>query len=156
MQKTNILILSAAATMLLASCSKLGELGSENFKAVPNPLESHAGNVAVVVNGMIPEKYMKKKAVITITPELRYADKTVRGSSTTLQGEKVAGNDQVISYLLGGTFPLKSTFNYENGMEKSELYLVFDAMLGKKQVDLPAVKVADGVVATSEFYRSTV
>lgn len=142
--------------MLLASCSKLGELGSENFKAVPNPMESHAGEVAVTVNGVIPEKYMKKKAVITITPELRFADKAVRGNSTTLQGEKVAGNDQTISYLLGGTFPLKSTFKYQDGMEKSELYLVFDAMLGKKIVEMPAVKVADGVVSTSEFYRSTV
>jgi Tfp pilus assembly protein PilF len=40
-------------------------------------------------------------------------------------------------------------------MQKSELYLTFDAKLGKKQVNVPAIKVADGVIATSELYHRT-
>ena len=40
-------------------------------------------------------------------------------------------------------------------MQKSEMYLTFDARIGKKQQKVPAVKVANGVIATSELYRKT-
>ena len=89
--------------LLSTSCSsKLGALSADNFKVVPDPLEAHSGQVPATINGMFPEKYMKKKAVVTVTPELRYADGMVaRGASATFQGENVEGNDQTISYLVG-------------------------------------------------------
>ncbi len=154
MQKKNLLIMSAAALLMLTSCSKLGELSADNFKVVPNPLQAEAGQVAATINGTFPEKFMAKKAVVTVTPELRYADgKVARGTAATFQGEKVSGNDQTISYKVGGNYTMKSTFNYVPEMQKSELYLVFDAKIGNKVKTLPAIKVADGVIATSELYR---
>ncbi len=158
MQKRNVIFLSAASVLLLSSCSsKLGTLSSDNFSVAPNPLESHAGQVSATINGMFPEKYMKKKAVVTVTPELRYANGQVaRGTSATFQGEKVEGNDQTISYLTGGHYTMKSNFKYVPDMHKSELYLTFDAKVGKKQKEVPAVKVADGVIATSELAGRTV
>ena len=70
--KTNkILWLSALA--VLTSCSgKLGQLSSDYFQVNPNPLTAEGGQVAATINGMFPEKYMQKKAVVTVTPELRY------------------------------------------------------------------------------------
>lgn len=41
-------------------------------------------------------------------------------------------------------------------MQQSDLYLTFDAKVGDKVVKVPAVKVADGVIATSELYHQTV
>ena len=35
------------------------------------------------------------------------------------------------------------------------MYLTFDAKVGKKQVEVPAVKVAEGIIATSELYKNT-
>ena len=156
MQKKNFLFLSAASLLLMTSCSKLGPLSADNFTVVPNPLETQAGQVPATINGTFPEKYMKKKAVVTVTPELRYADGQVaKGQSATFQGEKVMGNDQTISYKVGGRYTMKTAFDYVPEMQKSEMYLTFDARIGKKQQKVPAVKVANGVIATSELYRKT-
>ena len=66
------------------------------------------------------------------------------------------GNDQTISYLLGGHYTMKTSFPYEPAMQQSDLYLAFDARVGKKPVKVPAVKVAEGVIATSEMYHQTI
>lgn len=156
MQKKNLFILSAASVLMMSSCSKLGALSADNFTVTPNPLETQAGQVPATINGTFPEKYMKKKAVVTVTPELRYADGQVaKGNSATFQGEKVMGNDQTISYKVGGRYTMKTAFNYVPDMQKSEMYLTFDARIGKKQQKVPAVKVANSVIATSELYKKT-
>lgn len=147
---------AASSVVLLASCSKMGALSADNFTVTPNPLESVAGQVPATIDGKFPEKYMKTKAMVTVTPELRYGDnKSVKGQSVTFQGEKVQGNDQTISYKMGGRYTMKTTFPYNADMEQSELYLNFDARQGNKKFDVPAVKVANGVIATSELYKRT-
>ena len=155
MKKTQFLALSAAAVLLTSCSGKLGALSADNFTVTPNPLESQAGQVDATINGSFPEKYLKKKAVVTVTPELRFDGQTVTGQSATFQGEKVRGNDQTISYKTGGRYAMKSSFAYQPAMEQSELYLTFDARIGSKSVNVPAVKVADGVIATSELYKRT-
>ena len=158
MQKKHLFMLSAASIMLLTSCSgKLGALSADNFSVVPNPLESNGGNVSATINGMFPEGYMKKKAVVTVIPELRYGNGQVaRGEAATFQGEKVEGNDQTIAYKVGGNYTMKTNFKYVPEMQKSELYLTFDAKIGNKQQEVPAIKVADGVVSTGELGYATV
>lgn len=157
MQKNVVLFMSAAALLALSSCSsKLGALSADNFSVNPNPLETEAGKVPTTINGKFPEKYMKKKAVVTVTPELRYADgKTAKGNGATFQGEKVAGNNQTIQYKVGGNYTMNTSFDFVPEMQKSDLYLTFDAYVGKKKVKVPEVKVATGVISTSEFYKKT-
>ena len=160
MKTKNILMVSLMAVAVLTSCSgKLGQLSGDYFKVNPNPLVADGGQVDATINGVFPEKYMNKKAVITVTPELRFekngVQQAVKGLPATFQGEKVLGNDQTISYQLGGHYTMKTSYEYEPAMQKSELYLTFDAKLGNKQVNVPAIKVADGVIATSELYHRT-
>lgn len=139
---------------MMTSCSKMGPLSADNFTVTPKPLETQAGVVSATINGAFPEKYMKKKAVVTVTPELRYGDgKVVKGEAATFQGEKVMGNDQVISYRMGGHYTMKTAFAYNPEMQKSDMYLTFDARRGKKVYNVPAVKVNYGIIATSELYR---
>ena len=139
---------------MMTSCSKMGPLSADNFTVTPKPLETQAGVVSATVNGAFPEKYMKKKAVVTVTPELRFGDgKVVKGEAATFQGEKVMGNDQVISYRMGGHYTMKTAFAYNPEMQKSDMYLTFDARRGKKAYNAPAVKVNYGIIATSELYR---
>lgn len=159
MKKT--MILSAVAVAMLTSCGGgLKSLSADNFKVVPNPLETEGGQVQATINGMFPEQYMNRKAVVTVTPELRYTkngvQQALKGQSATFQGEKVMGNDQTISYLLGGHYTMKTAFPYEAAMQQSDLFLTFDAKVGKKEVKVPAVKVATGVIATSELFHQTV
>jgi len=156
MQKRYFVLMSAAALLLMTSCSgKLGALSADNFTVTPNPLETQAGKVTATINGTFPEKYMKKKAVVTVTPELRYADGQVaKGQGATFQGEKVQGNDQTILYQVGGRYNMKTAFDYLD-CNKADMYLTFDAKVGKKTVTVPAVKVAEGILATSELYKQT-
>lgn len=156
MQSKVFFSLAMGSALVLTSCSKLGELSADNFTVTPSPMEAVAGQVPVTINGRFPEKYMKKKAVVTVVPEIRYAGGKSVGQSATFQGEKVQGNDQEISYKLGGNYTMKNSFAYVPAMQKSELYLTFDAKLGKKSVEVPAVKVADGVLATSQLLQQTV
>ena len=156
MQKNHFVLMSAAGLLLLTSCSgKLGALSSDNFTVTPNPLETQVGKVPATINGTFPEKYMKKKAVVTVTPELRYADGQVaKGESAVFQGEKAYGNGQTILYQTGGRYNMKTSFDYLD-CNKADMYLTFDAMVGSKKVEVPAVKVAEGILATSELYKNT-
>ena len=155
MKKKCLFLLSAGVVMLFTSCSKLGSLSADNFTVTPNPLETHAGEVPATINGHFPEKYMKKKAVVEVVPELRYSNgQTVQGNSATFQGEKVLGNDQTISYRLGGNYTMKTNFAYADD-NKADMYLTFNARIGKKVVKVPEVKVAEGIIATSELYKKT-
>lgn len=112
--------------------------------------------MAVTINGAFPEKYMKKKATVTVVPELRYGNGQVaQGQAAAFQGEKVQGNDRMIAYKVGGNYTMKSDFKYVPEMQNSDLYMTFNAFVGKKKVEIPAVKVAEGVIATSELYKNT-
>ena len=148
--------MSAAGLLLLTSCSgKLGALSSDNFTVTPNPLETQTGKVPATIDGTFPEKYMKKKAVVTVIPELRYADGQVaKGEPAVFQGEKAYGNGQTILYQVGGRYNIKTAFDYLD-CNKADMYLTFDAKVGSKAVTIPAVKVADGILATSELYKNT-
>ena len=157
MRRTTIFMLIGAVALLATACSsKLGALGPENFKVTPKPLETQGGHVQATVNGMFPEKYMKKNAVVKVIPELRFQGQAVQGAGSSFQGEKVMGNNRTISYNLGGHYTMKTDFTYQPEMMQSELWLTFHALVGDKVVEVPAVKVADGVIATSELYRRTV
>ena len=146
-----------ATVAALSSCSsKLGALSADNFTVIPSPLEAIGGQVPATINGKFPEKYMKKKAVVTVTPVLKYNGGQAVGQSATFQGEKVEQNNQTISYLVGGHYTMKSTYVYVPEMAKSDLYLTFDAKVGNKKVMIPEVKIAEGVVATSELVKQTI
>ena len=155
MHKKHFFLLSVASVMFFTSCSKLGPLSADNFTVTPNPLETQAGTVPATINGHFPEKYMKKKAVVKVVPELRYSNgQIVQGNTATFQGEKVLGNDQTISYRLGGNYTMKTNFAYADD-NKADMYLTFNARIGKKAVQIPEVKVAYGIIATSELYKKT-
>ena len=154
MRKNLILTLSACSLVLMTSCSKLGKLSADNFSVTPNPLETVGGKVPATVEGQFPEKFMNKKATVTVVSELRYGNgQVVKGQAVTFQGEKVMANHKVISYRLGGRYTMKTVFDYVPAMQKSDMYLAFDARIGNSKVNVPAIKVATGVIATAELYR---
>ena len=156
MIKKLYLPLLMALVVALSSCSnKMGALSSDYFTTTPQVLEAVGGKVPVTINGKFPEKYFKKNAVVEVTPVLKWEGGQVKGQPAVFQGEKVEGNDQTISYKMGGSYTMKTSFDYVPEMAKSELYLEFKATIGKKVVTIPAVKVADGVISTSELVNNT-
>ena len=142
--------------LILSSCSsKMGELPSDYFTTTPQVLEAVGGKVPVTINGRFPEKYFNKKAVVEVTPVLKWNGGEVKGNSVTFQGEKVHGNHQTMSYRMGGNYTMRTSFDYQPEMARSELFLEFSGTMGNKRVSIPPVKVAEGVIATSALIDNT-
>lgn len=156
MKKINLLVLAIAGAVAMSSCSKLGNLSADNFNVTPTPLEAIGGEVPATINGVFPEKYMKKKAVVTVIPVLKYNGGEAVGQSATFQGEKVEDNNTEIAYKVGGSYTMKTNFKYVPAMMSSELYARFEAKLGKKTVSIPEVKIGYGVLSTSELLKKCV
>ena len=151
MIKKLYLPLVALMVLALSSCGKMGELSSDYFTTNPEVLEAVAGKVPVTINGKFPEKYLKKNATVEVTPVIRWNGGEVKGQPAMFQGEKVEGNGQTISYKVGGNYTMKANFDYVPEMANSELYLDFKITRGNKTYTIPSVKIADGVIATSEL-----
>ena len=151
MIKKLYLPLVALMVLALSSCGKMGELSADYFTTNPEVLEAVAGKVPVTINGKFPEGYFKKNATVEVTPVLRWNGGEAKGQPALFQGEKVEGNGQTISYKAGGNYAMKASFDYVPEMANSELYLDFKITRGSKTYTIPSIKVADGVIATSEL-----
>lgn len=150
MSKSICYSLMMAGVVLLSSCNgKMNPFKADYFSTNPNPLEVLGEQVPATVSGNVPSKFFKKNAAVTITPVLVYAGQESMGAPVTYQGEKVRGNDPVVSYENGGQLTVPVSYAYQPDMLKSELYLAFNVKQGNKQYVLPRVKVADGVIATA-------
>lgn len=162
MKKISVMVVLSAA-VVLTGCSKMKPFTEQNFTVTPSPLEYLAGEIPATVSVNVPGKFLNKKAVVTMTPELRWtADDTqqsesqITGTSATIQGERVEANHQIISYKNGGNTTLRTTFPFREGMESCGLWMTFQASKGKKQVAMPDVKIAEGTVCTAALVMRTV
>lgn len=154
MKKQLLFGLSILVAIVFSSCKNLGDLDPSMFTCTPNPLETKAGKVDATITGTFPVKYFQKNAIVTVTPVLKMSNgDSVKSTPSVFQGEKVVGNDNVISYKAGGTYTMNASFDYVPAMAVSELYLYFHVKSKKKEYDLKPVKVADGVIATSELLQ---
>ena len=122
-------------------------------KVTPNPLEMHAEKVPVKVEGTIPAKYFDKKAILVITPVLKYNTGEYTLKTYTLQGEKVEDNNPVISYKEGGPFSFGDTIPYVDDMRVSTLELRMKGSRGDEQADIITLEVAKGVNATPRLVK---
>ncbi len=145
----------ALAAVLFAGCSGLQKMKKNadqiDFKVTPEILEAHGGDVDVAIDGRFPAKYFNKKVTLVATPVLTYEGGETAFESVTVQGEKVDANNKVISYTNGGNFAYNDAVAYDDEMRVSDLEIRITASKGAKSVDFEPIKVADGVLATSEM-----
>ena len=142
-----------AAVALLASCNKsLPE--PDQITVNPNPLVKVGNKVDAQITGTFPAKKFAKKGVLVVTPVLKYAGQESVGESVTYVGEKAKENGKLVNYKEGGKYSQSCSFDYVPEMRKSELYLRFEARVGKKVIEIPDLKIADGVVATAELAQA--
>lgn len=142
-------VLSVAVLSIMSSCSsKLRPLTADQVKAEPQPLEVVGGKVPVTVHLTFPAKWFPKDATLTVVPIIRYQGGEKWGTGTTFQGEKVYGNDRIVHYANGSNATVQFSIPYIPAMVKSELYLNLKGKQGSRTIQLPDLKVADGVIAT--------
>jgi Flp pilus assembly protein TadD len=155
MKKFNLkpFVLLVLVAVLFSGCAGLQKMKRNanqiQFKVTPEVLETHAGNVDLTVDGRFPAKYFNKKATLTATPVLTYEGGETEFSPVTLQGERVQGNNRVISLNAGGTFSYKDGVEFDEDMRRSELIMNIRASRGARSLDFNPIKIADGVIATS-------
>lgn len=148
--KKGLFLSLIAAVVMLASCNKSLPKPDE-ITVNPSPLEKVGNKVNAEITGTFPEKKFARKGVLTVTPVLKFDGQEVLGDPVTYVGEKAKENGKTVNYKNGGTYKQSCSFDYVPAMRKSELYLRFEAKVGKKVIEIPDLKIADGVVATSEL-----
>ena len=147
--KKSLFLVSVIAIAILTSCG--GAVQPEQITVNPNPLTVVGNQVEAEITGTFPVKKFAKKAVLTITPVLKYAGGEATSQSVVYVGEKAKENGQVVSYKEGGRYTQVASFEYVPEMAKSELFLQITAKVGKKVVEMPLIKIADGVVSTAKL-----
>ncbi|MDE5550695.1 MAG: hypothetical protein K2I99_05010 [Bacteroidaceae bacterium] len=153
--KQTISLLSAVAAVLLTGCGKQKTFVSDNFAVSPTPLEYVAGEVPAAISINVPAKVMSKKAIVACTPVLKWNGGAAAGESFTLQGEKVEANNTIISYKHGGHATMRFCVPFQEGMEKSELFMQFTAHKGSKVLKMPTVKIGYGTQYTAALITRT-
>ena len=149
MKKSLKVFASVMAFAILTSCGTAVQ--PEQVTVNPSPLAVVGNLVEADITGTFPVKKFGTKAVLTVTPVLKYNGTEAVGQSVTYVGEKAKETGTVVSYKEGGKFSLKASFEYVPEMAKSELYLRFVAKSGNKTVVIPDMKIADGVLSTAKM-----
>lgn len=147
--KKSFFFLTMAAALMLASCG--APVQPEQINVNPSPLTVVGNKVNAEITGRFPAKKFSKKAVVTVTPVLKFDGREVLGEPVTYVGQKVKENGKTVVYKSGAAYSHSVSFDFVPEMAKSELYLRFDARKGKKTVEIPDVKIADGVVTTAKM-----
>ena len=130
---------------LFNSCSTIKEL---EYNVTENPLQMHADDVTLQINGKFIEKGLNAKATADVTPIFVCNDGTEIAFQTEMfQGPKAAGNGKVVPKE-GTSFSYSSTIPYQKCMEEGVIKVRVLAKKGDKEEELYSDKIADGTVIT--------
>lgn len=146
------LLFFVSALVVLTACGTAVQ--PEQVKVNPSPLTVVGDQITADITGTFPVKKFSKKAVLTITPVLKYEGGEAVGKPIVYVGESAKENGKKVSYKAGGKYKQTATFDYVPAMAKSELYLRFTATNGNKTVEIPKVKIADGCMATAKLAKA--
>lgn len=140
-------LIAGTAVLFFPSC---GTVKDFTYKVNPDPLELHGENVKFTVVVNVPEKGINKKVKAEITPKL---GSTAIGT-WVLQGEKITGNGQTISFKPGGSATFELDVPYRPDMEATDLKVTGKVFKGTKEKgDIGELKIADGTIITPLMVR---
>ena len=160
MQNNTLKVLSIAlgTSVLFTACDGLKKMIKKQdlitYDVTPKPLEMHADSVSVAISGKYPAKLFAKKAVVTVTPVLKYNGTEKKLKPVTLVGEKATATGTKIAYQTGGTFSYTDKFAYEPDMKVAKLELQAQGAVKKKTKDFNSIELAEGTIATPLLVRN--
>ena len=151
MKKTLKFFAVAALAIAAAACASPEKMAkmAENVKVecVPPVLEVVNGTIDATVTVTYPKDYFNPKVIMEVTPVIVYEGGEAAMKPFKYQGEDVRDNYKVVS-ADGQKVTEKIHFDYVPGMEQCYLELRGKVSAGKKSVNLPVKKVADGANTT--------
>ncbi len=156
-QKLQALTAIGIAAIGFSGCGGFGKMFKDankvSYTVNPNPLQDNGDSVAVNISVKYPAQFFNKKAVVTVTPTLKFTDgKTQPLKQVTLVGEKAQGNGTKIAYDAGGSLSYTDKVAFTDAMRMDELDL--NATLVNNKKDFPVVKLADGTIATAKLLQN--
>jgi tetratricopeptide (TPR) repeat protein len=148
-------MLIAAAFFTSCGINKMVKNYESGIRYTPatNPLENHGGNVAANVKGNIVEGYFQRKAVVELTPVLKYEGGEKELSTVILRGTRTTTQGTMINADRASSVDLNNVMAYQPEMSASELYIrgrIYKEGNANRATILPERKVADGVINTSQ------
>ena len=151
MKKTLKFFAVAALAIAAAACASPEKMAkmAENVKVecVTPVLEVVNGTIDATVSVTYPKGYFNPKVILEATPVIVYQGGEAAMKPFKYQGEDVRDNYKVVS-ADGQKVTEKIHFDYVPGMEQCYLELRGKVSAGKKSVNLPVKKVADGANTT--------
>lgn len=148
-------MLIAAAFFTSCGINKMVKNYESGIRYTPatNPLENHGGNVAANVQGNIAEGYFQRKAVVELTPVLKYEGGEKELSTVILRGTRTTTQGTMVNADRASNVDLNNVVQYQSEMFASELYIrgrIYREGNADRATILPERKVADGVINTSQ------
>lgn len=157
-----ILALMLLAASVFSGCgiSKMVRNYDSQVRYTPatNPLENHGGQVAANVKGNISENYFRRRAIMEVTPVLKYNGGEQELPTVTLRGTRTTVAGTMINRDQASSFDLNNVVNFRPEMLESELVLrtrIYRQGRESRASILPERKVADGVINTSQRVDKT-
>ena len=149
----NYFVFFVMITIMLSSCGGLQKMADRanevEYTLKPNVLEMHAEQVPMKLSVKFPAKYFDKKAILVVTPVLKYDGGEKQYRSFTIQGESVKENNVYrVPYATSKTISVEDTIPYIDVMRISELELRITASAGDKKIDFVSPIVGKGVITT--------
>ena len=112
--KKSLFFVSVLAVAMLTSCGK--PVAPEQVTVNPSPLTVVGDKVNADITGTFPVKKFSKKAIVTITPVLKYEGGEALGAPVTYVGEKAKENGTAVSYKQGARYKQTASFDYVPAM----------------------------------------
>ena len=151
MKKTLKFFAVAALAIAAAACAspeKMAKMAEYvKVECVTPVLEVVNGTIDATVSVTYPKGYFNPKVILEATPVIVYQGGEAAMKPFKYQGEDVRDNYKVVS-ADGQKVTEKIHFDYVPGMEQCYLELRGKVSAGKKSVNLPVKKVADGANTT--------
>jgi tetratricopeptide (TPR) repeat protein len=144
----------------LTACDGLAKLVKSadqiTYKVIPEVMTIQGDSVTITIKGTYPAKVFPKKATVTTTPVIVYTGGEKALTPITLIGEQVQGKGTKITNSKGGSFSYTSTpkIAYLPEMKVATLELRTSGQVKTKVKQLPAKKVADGIITTPLLVKS--
>lgn len=160
MQTNTLKVLSLAlgTSVLFTACDGLGKMIKKQdlitYEVTPKPLEMHGDSVAVSISGKYPAKLFAKKAVVTVTPVIKYNGGEKKLKEVVLVGEKATASGTKIGYEKGGTFAYTDKVAYEAGMKVAKLEIQAKGQVKKKVKEFKPTEIGEGTIVTPLLVRN--
>lgn len=153
------LALLLGGSVLFSGCDGLGKMIKKanliTYNVTPKPLEAHGDSIALSITVKYPEKMFYKKAIVAITPTLKYNGGEKALKTFNAVGEGAVGNGTKITSATGGSVSYSDKIAYVPGMDVADLNLKASATVGTKPAkDLPVIKIADGTIITPMLVKN--